>query len=125
MATPLCGHIWTSKLSSQNRPILYVIRGIYYNTMFAKWWSLLPNRHSEIGKAIHARFIMNNNFSRITLEETRHLPYCIWYPSVPDPSTCLDLLRRAPSMKHAITRVCTLVDYNETWDKIDVDRTSI
>lgn len=71
-------------------------------------------------EAINARFIMNNDLSRIT-PETYLLPYCIWYPSVPHPSTCLELLQRVPAMKPAVARVCILADYAETWDKIDAD----
>ncbi|OJJ01889.1 hypothetical protein ASPVEDRAFT_52724 [Aspergillus versicolor CBS 583.65] len=69
---------------------------------------------------INARFIMNNDLSRIT-PETTLLPYCIWYPSVPHPSTCKELFRRLPSMKPAIAKACILADYPETWDFLDVD----
>ncbi|ODM15461.1 hypothetical protein SI65_09064 [Aspergillus cristatus] len=71
-------------------------------------------------KQLTPRFIMNNDLS-CTKPETRHLPYCIWYPSVPHPSTCLELIRRASSMKPAVARVCILADYPETWDKVDPD----
>lgn len=99
-----------------------VVRGIYHNSMFAKWWSLQePSFLSPwVQKATNARFIMNNDLSRIT-SETRLLPYCIWYPSVPHPSTCKELFRRLPSMKPAIARACILADYPETWDLLDVD----
>ncbi|BCS26790.1 uncharacterized protein APUU_51501S [Aspergillus puulaauensis] len=99
-----------------------VVRGIYHNTMFAKWWSLQKPSFmsSSVQKAINARFIMNNDLSRIT-PETKHLAYCIWYPSVPHPSTCKELFRRLPSMKPAIARACILADYPETWDFLDVD----
>lgn len=98
-----------------------VIRGIYHHTIFAKWCSIQPEfRKSDMQSAIHARYIMNNDLSRIT-PETRYLPYCIWHPSVSHPSTCLELLRRVPSMKPAIAWVCILADYSTTWDKIDAD----
>lgn len=90
--------------------------------MFAKWWSLqqTPRRSPGVEKAINGRFIMNNDLSRIT-PETKLLPYCIWYPSVPHPATCRELLRRVPSMKPAIARVCILADYPEVWDILDAD----
>ena len=57
-----------------------VVRGIYHNTMFAKWWSLQPVLSTDenslhIRRAIYARFIMNNDLSRITEDtEDEHLP---------------------------------------------------
>ena len=59
-----------------------VIRGIFHNTLFAKWWSLqdlsigTPARHS-IERAITTRFIMNNDLSRI-LKRPDTEPDCIW-----------------------------------------------
>ncbi|KAF4224827.1 hypothetical protein CNMCM6457_008888 [Aspergillus fumigatiaffinis] len=98
-----------------------VVRGIYHNTMFAKWWTLQPGREPyQIEQAINARFIMNNDLSRIT-PETRCLPYCIWYPSFPHVTTCRELVRRVPSMKPAVARVCILRDYSEYWDELDAD----
>lgn len=99
-----------------------VVRGIYHNTMFAKWWSLQqPSFMSSwVQQAITARFIMNNDLSRVT-PDTKFPPYCIWYPSVPHPSTCKELFRRLPSMKPAIARACILADYPGTWDLLDVD----
>ncbi|KAL3433676.1 hypothetical protein BDV09DRAFT_205219 [Aspergillus tetrazonus] len=69
---------------------------------------------------INARFITNSDLSRI-MPETKHLPYCIWDPSVPHRSTCKELFRRVPSMKPAIARACILADYPETWDLLDAD----
>ncbi|KAF7122875.1 hypothetical protein CNMCM5793_000985 [Aspergillus hiratsukae] len=89
--------------------------------MFAKWWSLQPGKKPlRIEQAIHARFIMNNDLSRIT-PETKHLPYCIWYPSFPHVATSKELVRRVPSMKPAVARVCILQDYSEYWDELDAD----
>jgi len=55
-----------------------ILRGIYHNTMFAKWWSLQPSARTNyrILSAINARFIMSNDLSRIN-DETKNLPYCI------------------------------------------------
>ncbi|PLB51184.1 hypothetical protein P170DRAFT_406883 [Aspergillus steynii IBT 23096] len=74
----------------------------------------------RIDMAINARFIMNNDLSRIT-PECRSLPYCIWYPAIPKQSTCRELVRRAPSMKPSISMVCILADYSDLWDQIDPD----
>jgi hypothetical protein len=97
------------------------VRGIYHNTMFAKWWSLQPGEVPfPIQEAIHARFIMNNDLSRIT-PDTKCLPYCIFYPSYPHVATCKELVRRVPSMKPAVARVCILRNYSEYWDELDAD----
>lgn len=72
------------------------VRGIYHNTMIAKWWSLQPGKKPfPIEEAIHARFIMNNDLSQIT-PDSKFLPYCIWYPSFPHVATCKELVRRVP-----------------------------
>ncbi|GIJ81665.1 hypothetical protein Asppvi_000164 [Aspergillus pseudoviridinutans] len=90
-----------------------VVRGIYHNSMFAKWWSLLPGQWDpNIERAIYARFIMNNDLSQI-MPETKNLPCCIWYPSFPHVATCKELFRRVPVMKPAIARVCILRDYSD------------
>ena len=58
-----------------------IVRGIYHNTMFAKWWSLQPDAN-RFGRAINARFIMNNDLSRINDQTlATELPYMIWYPT--------------------------------------------
>ncbi|KAL4884298.1 hypothetical protein BJY04DRAFT_226055 [Aspergillus karnatakaensis] len=64
-----------------NAECICIIRGIFHNTMFAKWWSLQENLtknpsrldspaelrdvQSNIDHARSARFIMNNDLSRI------------------------------------------------------------
>ena len=96
-----------------------VIRGIYHNTFFAKWWSILPlaqherllggwcrppgsDRSSNLFEHIHARFVMNNDLSWLT-ESTPEgeLPRLIWHPHFAQVTTCEELARRRPSMKKA------------------------
>lgn len=101
-----------------------VVRGIYHDTMFARWWSMQPDMPSEpmalIRQAILARFIMNNDLSRIT-EETpeNHLPYLIWYPHWADTETYLELARRKPSMTPQIARACIVTDRPDIWKAIN------
>ena len=75
----------------------------------AKWWSLQPTKPGAagIGKAITARFIMNNDLSRIT-EDTLEsdLPELIHYPSWAHPSTYAELVRRKPEMTLAVGIAC-------------------
>jgi hypothetical protein len=58
-----------------------LIRGIYHDPLFAKFWSLQPAaeiNNLRIRRAINARFIMTNDLSRITpTTPVDELPYCI------------------------------------------------
>jgi hypothetical protein len=66
-----------------------------------------------------ARFIMNNDLSRIA-EETDEgdLRYQIWYPYWVNYSTYEEPARRKPSMKAQAARACNVVDYKESYDRI-------
>jgi hypothetical protein len=61
-----------------------LIRGIYHDPLFAKFWSLQPAaeiNNLRIQRAINARLIMTNDLSRITpTTPVDELPYCIWFP---------------------------------------------
>ncbi|KAL4879467.1 hypothetical protein BJY04DRAFT_220063 [Aspergillus karnatakaensis] len=110
-----------------------VIRGIYHDTMFAKWWSLQPDHPdcggylldapgnmSHIRQAIHARYIMNNDLSHIENEPDEDcLPYLIWYPHIADRSTYEELARRRPAMKAQAARACMVANYRESYDRIN------
>ncbi|EON69336.1 hypothetical protein W97_08596 [Coniosporium apollinis CBS 100218] len=100
-----------------------IVRGVYHNTMFAKWWSLQPTIDDyRIQCAINARFIMNNDLSRIS-PDTRDsvLPYCIWYPAVADWRTYMELARRKPSMKQSVARACIVADYKTVYDGLNAE----
>ncbi|KAL5051298.1 hypothetical protein BDW71DRAFT_202486 [Aspergillus fruticulosus] len=108
------------------RPVLIphetgcIIRGIFHNTLFAKWWSLQDlsisryNRSTRhrIDCAITARFIMNNDLSRI-LRRPDTEPDCIWYPARARPETYRELARRVPSMTATVAHACIVAGY---WD---------
>ncbi|KAL4863143.1 hypothetical protein BDV12DRAFT_177837 [Aspergillus spectabilis] len=111
-----------------------VIRGIYHDTMFAKWWSLQPDhpdagggeidapgKMSHIRRAIHARFIMNNDLSHIEQETDEDcLPYLIWHPHIAHRATYELLARRKPAMKAQAARACMVANYQEVYDRINV-----
>jgi hypothetical protein len=107
-----------------------IIRGIYHSTMFAKWWlqELMSTRGkertgsniAEIKTAINARFIMDNDLSQIDETSQYCLPYLIWYPSWPQPTTLAELARRKPSMKQQIAHACIVADYQSTYDALDI-----
>lgn len=95
-----------------------VVRGIFHNTMFAKWWSLqdltdIP-ASSQIEAAISARFIMNNDLSYM-LAHPKATPYCIWYPNVASWSTYLELAKRIPEMAGTVARACIVANLPATY----------
>lgn len=93
-----------------------VVRGIYNNTMFAKWCSL----QLDVGQyttAINARFIMTNDLSRITDDTPdADLPRQIWFPLRACAETYLELARRKPAATAAVARALIAADYQEAWD---------
>ncbi|KAJ5494691.1 hypothetical protein N7463_010778 [Penicillium fimorum] len=93
--------------------------------MFAMWCSLQTDptfQYNGIKASIHARFIMNGDLSRITLDTpSEELPYLLWYPSIPRRSVLRELFRRQAMMKSAIARTCIIVNYEDLYDLLDVD----
>ncbi|GLI81540.1 hypothetical protein PoHVEF18_009924 [Penicillium ochrochloron] len=107
-----------------------IVRGIYHNTSFAKWWeqevesefSAAKFIHGldQIRKAITARFIMCNDLSRVTGSDPFYYPYMIWYPLLPQVRTLRELLHRIPAMKPQIAHTCIAADYQDIFDLLDV-----
>ncbi|KAJ5436887.1 hypothetical protein N7445_007772 [Penicillium cf. griseofulvum] len=103
-----------------------VIRGIYHNAFFAKWWdtqiSEHPYRggnHGHIRRAINARRIMSNDLSWVTPTTPRHLlPEIIWYPALAAELTYNKLARIQPHMYRACLRACIAANYHSTWDDL-------
>ena len=101
-----------------------VIRGIYHNTTFAKWWSLeikscttTTSYLTNIGAAVNARFIMNNDLSSVfDLPQ----PYLIWYPLWPQRETLEELLDMAPRMRLQVAHACIVADYREQYDALQI-----
>jgi hypothetical protein len=112
-----------------------VIRGIYYNTFFAKWWSIQPlvqherllggwcrrpgsDRSSNLFEHIHARFVMNNDLSWLTesIPESE-LPRLIWHPHFAHVATYEELARRRPSMKKACVMALIQKDDKEVFTR--------
>lgn len=69
--------------------------------MFAKYWSTQLRRSGYdtaqwygIQQAVTARFIMNNDLSRAHEDSPDDgIPFMIWYPDFPNPSTLVELAR--------------------------------
>ncbi|KAH6679950.1 hypothetical protein F5X68DRAFT_244879 [Plectosphaerella plurivora] len=93
-------------------------RGIYHNTMFARWWAEQPN-NGEFQAAINARYIMNNDPSRITVDTPAFaLPSVIWYPSWACAETYREVVSLCPAMKPAAARAAIVADHQDLWDEL-------
>lgn len=110
-----------------------VIRGIYHNTTFAKYWSLqdlkvswkddyfLYSYDREIKRATIARFIMVNDLSHITptSPEPNEMPGMIWWPLIPAEETLRELVRRRPDMKLQAAMTCIEANYQQLWAELE------
>ena len=111
-----------------NREEEAVIRGIYHNTTFAKYWSLqnfsrneLIRYGGEIKRATIARVIMVNDLSHITPTnpEPNQMPGMIWWPLLPAEETLRELVRRRPDMKLQAAMTCIEANYEQLWDELE------
>lgn len=108
----------------------FVIRGIYHNPFWAKWWSskvpenpLERDRESRkdgrIRRAINARRIMSDDITWITPATPGYLlPANIWYPARACPETYENLARIRPDMLKSCLRACIAADYQGMWDRL-------
>lgn len=99
-----------------------MIRGIYHNTAFTKWCCLLPDsdpvaKYLLVQRAIAARFIMNNDISRVC-ERSQNLPYVVWYPTLASENTYRELARRCPKIKTAVLRASIFGNYQSLFDDL-------
>ncbi|KAB5575734.1 hypothetical protein GE09DRAFT_602608 [Coniochaeta sp. 2T2.1] len=104
-----------------------VIRGIYHNTTFAKYWSLqnfsrdeLISHGREIKRATIARFIMVNDLSHITPSNPHPngMPGMIRWPLLPAEETLRELVRRRPDMRLQAAMACIEANYERLWDEL-------
>ncbi|KAK4205954.1 hypothetical protein QBC37DRAFT_329547 [Rhypophila decipiens] len=110
-----------------NKQFECIIRGIYHNTVFAKWWADRLVSHPELTlsryRAITARYIMVNNIYHVpTSPSNLHgsdLPYTIWYLTVPDQETLRELVRRQPAAKPQAARACIVGGYYDLFEQLD------
>ncbi|EAA35408.1 hypothetical protein NCU02022 [Neurospora crassa OR74A] len=105
-----------------------VLRGIYHNTTFAKWWSVQPrdgySYHTNSGNiraATLARFIMVNDLSNMTATDPKkynEMPGMIWWPLIPAERTLEALAKLRPDMHLQVAMACIAGNYTELWDKL-------
>ncbi|PKS08079.1 hypothetical protein jhhlp_006691 [Lomentospora prolificans] len=113
------------------RELECVVRGIYHNTSFAKWWvseverprPMWNNNPSNdiwyIKSAIAARFIMLNNLTYVLKsDEPMAFPAMFWYPLAPHPVTLKLLAEARPKMTHWVLQACIALDYKSLYDTL-------
>lgn len=106
-----------------------VIRGAYHHTPFARWLEtcledLFPDESESVlvRQAINARFIMNNDLSRIDrFTHGDSLPEFFWWPHCPHPITLRKFAWRRPDMTHQIALACIAGEYRELFDELAVN----
>lgn len=110
-----------------------ILRGIYHNTMFARWWAhhletnparaICPGKplsngggeeYADIRTAINARRIMNNDITGLN-DDSEYLPWMIWWPLKPQEATLRELAENCPSMKTQIAITCIMCDYQHVF----------
>ncbi|KAL0941438.1 uncharacterized protein CTRU02_204201 [Colletotrichum truncatum] len=101
-----------------------VVRGIHQRTTFAKWRSLhddicesIEKTYSrKIDQAITARFIMDNDLSRIppNREDQEDVPEVIWHPQVPQEKAIRELVLRRPDAKYQVVMAAITGQYQST-----------
>ncbi|KAF7560272.1 hypothetical protein G7046_g3876 [Stylonectria norvegica] len=97
-----------------------VIRGIYFNTLFAKWCYSQPDL-SSLRKFVHARFIMDNDLLWATDDVPEiELPTLIWYPQKASFQTYVELLGRIPAMKQQVTRAYVAINAQGPFESVDI-----
>lgn len=106
-----------------NGEVACLIRGIYHDPLFAKFWSLKPATvvdYDLLQPAITARYIMSNDLSRITKDTpVAELPYCIWFPQPAYHTVYETLARVRPDMMLQAARACIVANYQKSYQQID------
>lgn len=108
---------------------LCVIRGIYHNPFWAKWWSTQIPKHTGsrftefeeimIQRAVNARRIMSDDVTWVTPDTPKDLlPRNIWFPQRACPETYERLARIRPDMLWLCLYACIVANYRDLWDKL-------
>ncbi|KAF4834030.1 hypothetical protein CGCTS75_v003602 [Colletotrichum tropicale] len=109
---------------AEKREYLAVMRGIQHSTTFAKWWAVHEEEMGrmgcygrKIGRAVTARFIMDNDVSRVEAEavDRDDVADLIWHPKIPEESTLRELLIRRPNAKMQIIMAAIAGQYTGTY----------
>jgi hypothetical protein len=110
--------------------IMCVVRGIYHNTPYAKWWEGEIQSGAErynswdvlpyVRAAISARYLMENNMHHLLAQSVDYLPFQIWYPRPPCEAVLRALLVVRPQMKYPVAHACLVGGYRKLWDELNI-----
>lgn len=111
-----------------------VLHGIYKSTSLAHWLERNPEiielleedytwgEPGQLKRAIWARRVMNNDIRRLLDAHPpvpdNELPYCIWYPTMPDMWTLYKLAKARPAMRPQCARACIAGNMQKTYELI-------
>jgi hypothetical protein len=112
------------------RPVLLrqeenaIIRGIYHNTTFAKYFSLQDlSRYQRGGEMKRATIARICTHITPTTPAVREMPGMIWWPLLPDQVTLRELARRRPDMKLQVAMACIAANYERLWQELKPELT--
>ncbi|KAH7254220.1 uncharacterized protein BKA55DRAFT_510385 [Fusarium redolens] len=76
--------------------------------------------HQSIERAFNARDIMSGRVPE--MEKPEDIPYCFWYPDVPNQDALRQLLKDHPTtlMRYQVGRACAVGGYVELFKELDV-----
>ncbi|KAE9574150.1 hypothetical protein CGMCC3_g10001 [Colletotrichum fructicola] len=109
---------------AEKRESLAVMRGIQHSTTFAKWWAVHDEEMGRMGcygrkirRAVTARFIMDNDLSRVGPEavDREDVADLIWHPKIPEENTLRELLVRRPNAKMQVIMAAIAGQYTGTY----------
>ena len=111
-----------------------VLPGVYKSFAMANWLhrnpeileliatSWHPSEVKTLRRAIHARWVMNNDIHRlvdtVNIVPDDELPYWIWYPTVPAGWTLVKLAEARPAMRPQCARACIAGSRHDAYTKI-------
>lgn len=109
-----------------------VLPGVYKSFAMANWLhrnpelvqliaaSWHPDEVKTLRRAIHARWVMNNDVYRLCTDEIPddELPYWIWYPTIPSAWTLLKLAESRLAMRPQCARACIAAGMRDPYAKI-------
>jgi hypothetical protein len=106
--------------------IMCVTRGIYHNTLYARWWQDEIESAAEryqsweimryIKAAIAARYLMEGNPNYLLAQPLDFLPFQIWHPKQASEPTLQLVLRERPQMRYSVAHTCIAAGYKALWD---------
>jgi hypothetical protein len=78
-------------------------------------------QHPSVIRALNARAIMSNRLPEPN-PPTQELPYCFWYPDIPNEQTLRHLLKDHPNpiMPYLVARACAAGGYTGLYDELNV-----